>query len=128
MSRRELASIAAVFLCTVGTVAGILAVESHRRTRQFTAELSARQPDYGNWYPGTLVVPYGQPVRLMLRNIDTVSHGFALPDFKVAVREIKAGEVEVVQFTPDKRGTFPFMCTVWCSPRHLEMRGKLVVE
>ncbi len=128
MSTREFLGIALVFLSTVGTVGGILAVEHYRRQTQFSAELVARQPDYGNWYPSTLRVPYGRPLRLMIRNIDTVSHGFAVPDFRVAVREIKAGEVEVIEFTPDKRGTFPFLCTVWCSPRHQQMRGTLVVQ
>ncbi len=128
MSKREFLGIALVFLSSVGTVGGILAVEQYRRQTQFSAELVARQPDYGNWYPRTLRVPYGRPLRLMIRNIDTVSHGFAVPDFRVAVREIKAGEVEVVEFTPDKRGTFPFLCTVWCSPRHQQMRGTLVVQ
>lgn len=128
MSRREIVAIALVFLSTVGTVAAILGVEHYRRHSRYSAELVARQPDYGNWYPDTLRVSYGRPLRLMIRNIDTVSHGFAVPDFRVSVREIKAGEVEVVEFTPDKRGTFPFLCTVWCSPRHQQMRGSLVVE
>lgn len=103
-------------------------MEHYRRQTRFSAELVARQPDYGNWYPDALRVSYGRPLRLMIRNIDTVSHRFAIPDFRVAVREIKAGEVEVVEFTPDKRGSFPFLCTVWCSPRHQQMRGTLVVE
>lgn len=61
-------------------------------------------------------------------DIETVSHGFALPDFAVGVREIKAGHVETVAFTPDRTGRFPFLCTVWCSPRHEEMIGTLIVE
>lgn len=128
MSKREIAAIVLVLLSTAGTAGAILGVEHYRRQTRFSAELVARQPDYGNWYPDTLRVSYGRPLRLMIRNIDTVSHGFAVPDFRVAVREIKAGEVEVVDFTPDKRGSFPFLCTVWCSPRHQQMRGTLVVE
>ena len=84
-------------------------------------ELVARAPDNGNWYPKQIRVPLGKEVRLLICNIETVTHGFALPDFKVAVNEIKAGNVKVVKFTPEKRGTFPFMCTVWCFDRHMEM-------
>ena len=62
-----------------------------------------------------------------IRNIETVTHGFALPDFNIAT-EIKAGEVRVVRFIPDKRGNFKFFCTIWCSPRHMEMTGELIVE
>lgn len=88
----------------------------------------ARAPGNGNWYPQKIKVPVGKKVKIIIRNIETVSHGFALPAFQVAVDEIKAGEVKVVEFTPDKKGTSPFMCTVWCSDRHMEMTGELIVE
>ncbi len=103
-------------------------IEKFRRSRRFTAELIARAPENGNWYPRTLTVPAGKEVRLLIRNIETVTHGFAIPDLGVAVEEIKAGNVKTVNFTPRERGTYPFMCTVWCSDRHMQMRGKLVVE
>ncbi len=117
-----------MLVATVGTVSGILGIEKVRRARLFTVELIARAPDNGNWHPRTITVKRGQPVRLLIRNIETVSHGFALPDFTVGVREIKAGHVETVAFTPNRTGRFPFLCTVWCSPRHEEMIGTLVVE
>lgn len=128
MKRSELLAVTLMFLATVGTVLGVLGVEKYRRSKLFTRELTAREPDNGNWYPRKITVPLGKEVRILIRNIDTVTHGFALPDFNVAVGEIKAGEVAVVQFTPSKRGAFPFMCTVWCSPRHLEMTGELIVQ
>jgi len=117
-----------MLIATVGTVLGVLSAEKFRRSRLFTTELIAREPNHGNWYPRTITVKRGQPVRLLIRNIDTVTHGFALPDFAVGAKEIKAGHVETITFTPDKVGQFPFFCTVWCSPRHEEMRGVLVVE
>lgn len=128
MRRNEAIAVILVIMATVGAIAGVFAVERFRRKKLYTVELIAREPDHGNWYPGKITVPLGKQVRILIRNIETVSHGFALPDFNVAVNEIKAGEVAVVQFTPHKKGTFPFMCTVWCSPRHMEMRGELIVE
>ncbi|MGQ9629038.1 MAG: cupredoxin domain-containing protein [bacterium] len=128
MRGKEIIAVALVILATVGTVLGVIGVEGYRRSRLYTAELIARAPENGNWYPRRITVPLGKEVRILIRNIDTVSHGFALPGFDVAIEEIKAGEAVVIQFTPDKRGTFPFMCTVWCSPRHMEMRGELIVE
>lgn len=113
---------------TVGTVLGIFAIEKYRRSKFYTVELIARSPLNGNWYPRKFNVPFGKEVKLYIRNIETVSHGFALPDFDISAREIKAGEVSVVKFTPDKRGTFAFMCTVWCSNEHLQMNGELTVE
>lgn len=117
-----------MLMATIGTIGGVLGIENARRSRYFTVELIAREPNNGNWHPRTITVKRGQPVRLLIRNIETVSHGFALPDFNVGVREIKAGHTEVVTFTPDQTGRFLFLCTVWCSPRHEEMTGTLIVE
>ncbi len=128
MKRNELVVIILIILSTFGTVLGIFAIEKYRRSKFYTVELIARAPNNGNWYPRKITVPYGKEVKLLIRNIETVSHGFALPDFNISAKEIKAGEVVVVKFTPDKRGTFPFVCTVWCSDEHLHMTGELVVE
>lgn len=128
MKRNELIAIILIILATVGTVGGIFSIEKYRRTKFFTVELIARTPDHGNWYPRKITVPLGKEVRLLIRNIETVSHGFAIPDLKISAGEIKAGEVRVVRFTPDKRGIFPFMCTVWCSDEHLHMTGEIIVE
>ncbi|OGW93254.1 MAG: hypothetical protein A3G36_01285 [Omnitrophica bacterium RIFCSPLOWO2_12_FULL_45_13] len=128
MKKNELAAAALVFLATIGTVLGIFGFENFRKSRLYTVELIARAPDNGNWYPRKITVPFGKKVKILIRNIETVTHGFALPDFNVAVKEIKAGEVVVVEFTPDKKGTFPFMCTVWCSDQHMNMIGEIVVE
>lgn len=127
MKRNEIIAIILVILSTVGTVLTVFSVERYRLKKFFTVELIARAPEHGNWYPQKITVPFGKEVKILIRNIETVTHGFALPDFNIAT-EINAGEVETVKFTPDKKGTFPFMCTVWCSERHLEMSGELIVE
>jgi heme/copper-type cytochrome/quinol oxidase subunit 2 len=124
---KETIAVILIILATVGTVFGVIGVEKYRRSKYYTVELIARAPEHGNWDPGKITVPLGKESKILIRNIDTVSHGFALPDFSVAVKEIKAGNVAVVQLTPDKKGVFPFMCTVWCSERHIEMTGQLIV-
>ena len=126
--RSEILAVIIFLLATVGAVVGIFAVEKIRRNKNFTAELIARAPEYGNWYPRTLRVPYGEEVTIMIRNIDTVTHGFTAPDLNLSLPEIKAGQVKVISFVADRKGSFPFMCTVWCSSRHMEMRGELIVE
>lgn len=128
MRKQELIAIILVIMATLGTLLGVFAIEKYRRNKFFTIELIARQPKYGNWYPRKFRLPYGKEARILIRNIETVSHGFALPDFGVSVKEIKAGEVAVVKFIANKRGTFPFMCTVWCSDEHLHMTGELIIE
>lgn len=128
MKKNELFAVILMILATIGTITGIFAIEQYRRSKFYTLELIARAPDNGNWYPRKFTLSYGKEARILIRNIETVSHGFALPAFNVAAREIKAGEVAVIQFTPDKRGTFPFMCTVWCSDEHMQMNGEITVE
>lgn len=128
MSRNEIVAVILIILATLGTIFGVFAIEKFRLSKFYTLELIARAPEHGNWYPQEFTVSYGQEVKLLIRNIETVTHGFAIPDLGVAVSEIKAGEVKVLSFRPKKRGTFPFMCTIWCSDRHMEMRGKITVE
>lgn len=128
MKRNEIIAVTLMILVTVGTVLGILGIERYRSNKFFTVELTARAPENGNWYPRKIRAILGEEVRIRIRNIDTVTHGFAIPEFRVAAGEIKGGQVKVVKFTPDKRGEFPFMCTVWCSERHMEMKGELIVE
>lgn len=128
MKKQEIIAVILMLLATLGAVAAILGFEKFRISRYYTAELIARAPEHGNWFPRTITVSKGQQVRLLIRNIETVSHGFALPDFNAAIREIKAGHAETVTFTPDKTGKFPWLCTVWCSDRHPEMTGTLIVQ
>jgi len=128
MKMSEKFAVLLMLLATVGLVGGVIGVEKYRRSKFYTVELIARAPEHGNWYPREIRVPRGQQVKLLVRNIETVSHGFALPAFNTAVKEIKAGHVESVVFTPDQKGSFTFLCTVWCSERHPEMTGTLIVE
>lgn len=128
MKRNEIIAVVLLLFATVGLVVLVFGIEEVRRSRLFTAEITVRAPEFGNFYPQTVVVRAGEEVRLYLRNIDTVSHGFAVPELGIAIPEIKAGEVRIITFTADEAGSYSFMCTVWCSARHMEMRGTLRVE
>lgn len=128
MKKGEVLAIALTLMATVGTVVAIFAAEYFMNSQQYTVDLLAREPDKGNWYPREITVPFGEEVRIRIRNVETVTHGFAMPDFDIEVSKISPGQVEIVTFTADKKGTFPFMCTVWCSDRHMEMNGTLIVE
>ena len=122
------AVISAILLlgCTVIPVIAIFAYESHR-TSDVTAEVVARAPERGNFRPQRIVVPVGEKAKLRIRNVDTVVHGFAIPALGLDAGEIKAGHVAILEFTPEKIGTYDFYCTVWCSEFHLQMRGILEV-
>ena len=117
-----------LLLCTAIPVGAILLYESGRK-KEFTAEILTRAPERGNFLPRKLTVSVGKLVRLRVRNVDTVVHGFAIPALNVDAGEIKAGTAVILQFTPKKEdiGTHDFYCTVWCSESHLQMRGQLEV-
>jgi len=112
--------------CTIGPIVATLAYESYR-TKDFTADIVARTPEKGNFSPRLIKVPFGQKIKLRVRNVDTVMHGFAIPALKVDAGELKAGHSKILEFTPQKPGKYDFYCTTWCSEFHLQMRGVLEV-
>ncbi len=126
MKFRRIITAALVLGCTIVPIVGIFAFEAYR-TRDLTAEIIARAPERGNFRPQKVTVPVGEKVKLRVRNVDTVTHGFAIPALGVDAGEIKAGHVAILEFTPEKVGTYHFYCTVWCSEFHLQMRGLLEV-
>ncbi len=115
-----------VLVCTVGPIVGTLLYERHRASN-WTHEIIARAPEKGNYSPQLLSVPVGEKVKLRIRNVDTVAHGFAIPALQVDAGEITAGHSVTLEFTPEKTGKYDFYCTVWCSEHHLQMRGVLEV-
>ncbi len=126
MSMKTILSAIIVLACTIGPIAATFAYESYR-TRDLTAEILARSPEKGNFSPRITEVTVGQKVKLRVRNVDTVTHGFAIPALGIDADEIKAGRSTILEFTPDKPGEYDFYCTTWCSEFHLQMRGVLKV-
>ena len=126
MNKKYIVSAVLLSACTVGPIIAALAYEAYR-TRDLTAEILARSPEKGNFSPRIIKVPAGQMVKLRVRNVDTVTHGFAIPALEIDAGEIKAGHFEILEFTPETPGKYDFYCTVWCSEFHLQMRGLLEV-
>lgn len=56
-----------------------------------------------------------------------VPMGFSLPDFAQRI-DIVPGKVATVRITPDKTGSFDFLCDVFCGSGHEDMNGTLVVS
>jgi cytochrome c oxidase subunit 2 len=122
MRRAETVAIILVVLATVAIVVASLGLAK----RDYTVEILVRSPEKGNFTPQNVTVPVGERATLRLRNVDTVTHGFAIPTLGVEAVEIPSGQVVTVEFTPEQTGSHDFYCTVWCSDYHLQMRG--VVE
>jgi len=77
--------------------------------------------------PRELTVQRGQKVVVTLHNVGTAAHNFTISDLNVRSADIQPGKTAKVEFTPDRAGTFRYMCTV---PGHEEagMIGTLTVR
>ncbi len=86
-------------------------------------KVSARRFTYT---PNVIELKRGEPVTLELTTAD-VFMGFNAPDFNVR-SDIVPGKTMTLGFTPEKAGTFIFLCDVFCGDGHETMSGKFVVS
>ncbi len=75
--------------------------------------------------PNEIHLKLGESVVLELTSLDVVM-GFNCPDFK-ARSDVPPGRVTRVELKPDKAGTFPFFCDVFCGSGHEDMNGMFIV-
>ena len=75
--------------------------------------------------PEEIQLRKGEPVTLEFTSAD-VFMGFNAPDFKLRT-DIVPGMATRVRFTPDRVGTFAFICDVFCGDGHEDMAGRLVI-
>ncbi|WP_243311888.1 cupredoxin domain-containing protein [Fundidesulfovibrio agrisoli] len=76
--------------------------------------------------PEKIVLTKGKPVVLELISLDRV-HGFRCPGLGIRV-DVAPNKVTRVPLTPDKAGSFPFVCDVFCGDGHDEMSGVIEVK
>lgn len=117
---------AILVFCTIVPIVAIFVYDAHLND-DVTAEILARAPEKGNFLPRNITVKAGEKVILRIRNVDTVTHGFAIPALGVEGRDIKAGRQSMVEFTAEEPGDYDFYCTAWCGDNHLQMRGVITV-
>jgi cytochrome c oxidase subunit 2 len=93
-------------------------------------EIELKAYQFG-WEPDTIVVQKGQPVRIKINSLD-VPHGFEVEGLMIPGWDIDMpihpGEVEVIEYTPEKEGVWTFICTVYCGQDHSDMSGKFVIK
>jgi len=101
----------------------LFAAASGRGAEPRVVKISAKRFSFT---PAEVHVKKGEAVVLELTSQDRV-HGFNLPAFKIRT-DITPKEVARVPLTPDKAGTFPFHCDVFCGDGHEDMTGTLIVD
>jgi cytochrome c oxidase subunit 2 len=123
MTRRA-ARLAAVALLALGALA-LRQYVANARTRHAAPQsvhITAKRFEYA---PNEIRLRKGVPALLEITSEDR-EHGFRLRAFGVRA-VVKPGEVTRVRFLPDRNGTFPFECDVFCGSGHEQMAGRLVV-
>ena len=75
--------------------------------------------------PNMIEVNQGDTVIIRLTSAD-VPHGFHLQGHNI--NQPFADKEEVVTFVADKKGTFPFSCSILCGNSHKKMAGQLIVK
>jgi|GEM_PF-776666 len=102
-----------------GSVDGVIVHSSSKRAAPKTVarieskhkavqEVSIIANDNG-FFPSTIFVTQGIPVRLYVTGASTRSQCFMLDEFGVR-RQIRSNHIEEVTFTPDQSGSFAFTC------------------
>jgi cytochrome c oxidase subunit 2 len=76
--------------------------------------------------PARVVLKRGERVELEFVSLDC-RHGFSAPDLGLR-SDITPGKPTRLAFVPERAGTFPFHCDVFCGEGHEDMSGEIVVE
>jgi cytochrome c oxidase subunit 2 len=75
--------------------------------------------------PNELTLKKGEAVEIGVMVTD-VPMGFSVPDMNTRT-DLIPGVVAHVRLTPQKTGTFPFLCDVFCGSGHEDMNGVIKV-
>ena len=75
--------------------------------------------------PAEIHVKRGETVMFQL-TAPEVPMGFNLSDFS-ARTDVIPGKVATLEVTPDKTGSFTFVCDIFCGSGHEDMSGTLIV-
>src|SRR3954468_9157166 len=74
---------------------------------------------------GTLHVPQGRPVRLLMTSRDVI-HSFYVPDFRIK-QDVLPGRYTETWFEATQPGRYQILCAEYCGTWHSQMWGEVVV-
>ena len=103
-------------------VMAVLAVAQSPTGGDRVIKISAARYEYS---PAKIVLKKGEPVILELTSEDRL-HGFHVRELGVRA-DVVPGQPVRVRVVPDKTGTFPFSCDLFCGSGHSDMSGVISV-
>ena len=93
-------------------------------------EIQVKAFQYG-WEPENIVVKKGEKIRFVIETAD-VPHGFELEGIVIPGwdidKAIKKEDKVILEVNAEEAGAWDLVCTVYCGPGHLGMRGKYIVK
>ena len=113
-----------------GALAGLLALGAGGFTvaravpRERVIKLTVKRFEYSR---KEIALKKGEPVVIEITSLD-VPHGFSVPDFQARADIVLPGKVTRVRFTPDREGTFPYLCDIFCGTGHEQLEGRFIVR
>ena len=111
-----------IFILAATVSAGLVGTYVNAQTDEHIIQIVAKR---FNYTPNMITLKKGRPVVLELTTLD-VMMGFNVPDLGIRT-DIIPGKVARVHLVPDKAGTFPFVCDVFCGSGHEDMSGSIIV-
>jgi cytochrome c oxidase subunit 2 len=76
--------------------------------------------------PNEIILKKGENVRLEFTSLDFI-HGFNVPDLNIRA-DLPPGQLTTIHLTPQKAGTFEFICDNFCGAGHEDMGGRIIVK
>jgi cytochrome c oxidase subunit II len=111
-----------VGLSAVSIGLAMLAVSQSMSGGERVIEISAERYEYS---PAKVTLKKGEAVILELTSVDRL-HGFHIKELGVRA-DVIPGQPVRVRIVPDKVGTFPFTCDLFCGSGHGDMSGMITV-
>ena len=93
-------------------------------------EIEVKSIQY-RWEPDTIVVKKGEKIRFIIETVDA-PHGFELEGIVIPSwdpeKAIRKGDKTILEVTADEAGIWDMVCTIYCGPGHVGMKGKYIVK
>jgi cytochrome c oxidase subunit 2 len=116
---RRLKILSVLAVLGIGTIGAYVDAQPNEQV----IKIVAKKFDYT---PNVIKLKKGVPVVLEFTTLDIIM-GFKVPDLGIRT-DIVPGKVSRVRLVPDKVGTFPFVCDIFCGSGHEDMTGTIIVS
>jgi len=123
LRERRRAVLALPFAALLAVGGGYL-VTARAAPKERVIKLTVKRFEYSQ---KEIALKRGQPVVIEITSLD-VPHGFSVPDFNARADVVLPGKVTRVRFTPDREGTFTFLCDIFCGTGHEQLEGHFIVR